>query len=488
MWKQHFQELYNSVPSGDAKAEFYERLSSSLPKDQLFRTTVQDVMSVCRNQKMRKAVGPDGVAMEALVYGGQRLFVHLCILFNLFLTYKYLPNDFMESAIVPLVKCKSGELSDVNNYRAIAISNSLSKLLEAIFMRELNSCNIESDYRQFGFKAAHSTALCTNVLKRSVDYYTSRGSHVFTCFVDFTKAFDRVNYWKLFSMLLDDRLNSHIVSLLAYWYSKQLVRVRWHATKSDYFSIGNGTRQGGIISPLLFARYVKGLLITLSNSRIGCNVAGCMINVLAYADDIVLCAPSWRGLQQLIDLLAIEIGNIDMLCNIKKTVCKVFVPKERSKLISHTFPSFQYNGVLLSFVSEFKYLGHQIACDLSDDNDIRREIRNMFVRINILIRKFAKCSKDVKILLFRTYCLCLYDNALWYNNTTGIFCKLQSCYIKCIKLFFGFERRHSVTQMLFELGLPSFETVMHNSKHIFMQSWTSSTNLIVKFLCSIGIK
>ena len=355
-------------------------------------------------------------------------------------------------------------------------------------MRELNSCNIESDYRQFGFKAAHSTALCTNVLKRSVDYYTSRDSHVFTCFVDFTKAFDRVNYWKLFSMLLDDRLNSHIVSLLAYWYSKQLVRVRWHATKSDYFSIGNGTRQGGIISPLLFARYVKGLLITLSNSRIGCNVAGCMINVLAYADDIVLCAPSWRGLQQLIDLLAIEIGNIDMLCNIKKTVCMVFVPKERSKLISHTFPSFQYNGVLLSFVSEFKYLGHQIACDLSDDNDIRREIRNMFVRINILIRKFAKCSKDVKILLFRTYCLCLYDNALWYNNTTGIFCKLQSCYIKCIKLFFGFERRHSVTQMLFELGLPSFETVMHNSKHIFMQSWTSSTNLIVKFLCSIGIK
>ena len=161
-----------------------------------------------------------------------------------------------------------------------------------------------------------------------------------------------------------------------------------------------------------------------------------MINVLAYADDIVLCAPSWRGLQQLIDLLAIEIGNIDMLCNIKKTVCMVFVPKERSKLIGHTFPSFQYNGVLLSFVSEFKYLGHQIACDLSDDNDIRREIRNMFVRINILIRKFAKCSKDVKILLFRTYCLCLYDNALWYNNTTGIFCKLQSCYIKCIKLFF----------------------------------------------------
>ena len=64
----------------------------------------------------------------------------------------------MTSVIVPLVKCKTGDLSDVNNYRAITISNSLSKLLEARFIRELNAADVESDYRQFGFKAGHSTA------------------------------------------------------------------------------------------------------------------------------------------------------------------------------------------------------------------------------------------------------------------------------------------------------------------------------------------
>ena len=202
MWKQHLEPLYNSVPAGDAKAQFYDRLSSSLSAELPFYTKVQDVVTVCRNQKLRKAVGPDGIAMEALIYGGHRLYVHLCMMFNLFVRHKYLPDDFMTSVIVPLVKCKTGDLSDVNNYRAIAISNSLSKLLEALFMRELNAADAESDYRQFGFKAGHSTALCTSVLKRSVDYYTMRGSHVFTCFVDFTKAFDRVNYWKLFSMLL----------------------------------------------------------------------------------------------------------------------------------------------------------------------------------------------------------------------------------------------------------------------------------------------
>ena len=78
-----------------------------------------------------------------------------------------------------------------------------------------------SDDYQFGFKSSHSTAICTSVFKQVVDYYTDRGSHVFACFVDFSKAFDRVNYWKLFSMLLDDGVDKQIVKLLCYWYSHQ---------------------------------------------------------------------------------------------------------------------------------------------------------------------------------------------------------------------------------------------------------------------------
>ena len=109
-------------------------------------------------------------------------------------------------------------------------------------------------YRSLALKKGHSTAHCTDVLKRTTDYYTSRGSHVFLCFINFTKAFDKVNYWKLFMKLLDDNINSSIVSLLAFWYSHQQVCVRWRNTLSDWFLIGNGTRQGSILSPYLFAR------------------------------------------------------------------------------------------------------------------------------------------------------------------------------------------------------------------------------------------
>ena len=85
----------------------------------------------------------------------------------------------------------------------------------------------DSDKYQFGFKSGHSTTHCTKVLKNVVNYYVDRGSHVFTCYVEFSKAFDKVNYWKLFNFLLDDNVPVDILSLLDFWYSHQEVYVRW---------------------------------------------------------------------------------------------------------------------------------------------------------------------------------------------------------------------------------------------------------------------
>ena len=82
----------------------------------------------------------------------------------------------------------------------------------------------EADNYQFGFKKGFSTGTCTYVFKQTFQYYRQRGSHVFCCFIDFSKAFDNVNYWMLFRKLLDyNNSNTCVipVSLLAFWYSHQ---------------------------------------------------------------------------------------------------------------------------------------------------------------------------------------------------------------------------------------------------------------------------
>ena len=63
------------------------------------------------------------------------------------------------------------------------------------------------------------------MLKDVVKYYTDSGSHIFACFIDFSKAFDKINYWKLFTKLLDDDISVDLVTILAYWYSHQQVCV-----------------------------------------------------------------------------------------------------------------------------------------------------------------------------------------------------------------------------------------------------------------------
>lgn len=487
MWLAHYEQLYNSVHDDASQNALYERLSAAASVggiDDCF-FSVSDVVEVCAKQKAGKSAGYDGVAMEAFIYGGSKLCVHLALLFNMFVKYAYIPRAFMQSVIVPLVKCKTGNLSDVNNYRAIAISTAISKLFEHLLSHYVEHIHAIDSY-QFGFTAGHSTSLCTYALKQAVDYYTSRGSHVFACFVDFSKAFDKVNYWKLFNKLLDDECNPSIVKVLAFWYSHQEACVRWHNSVSEFFSFGNGTRQGGVLSPRLFARYIRDMISAIVCSGIGCNVGGLMLNILAYADDIVLICPSWRGLQYLLNLLNDEIAKIDMVANPDKSVCMVFAPTRRAYTVAVTFPEFQLGCVHLSYVVKFKYLGHMLVNVNTDDSDIQREISNLFVRTNVLLRRFCKCSQSVKVALFRAYCLCMYDTALWrrYNSTT--LGKLRSAYNKCIKIFFGFARRDSLSNMLLLLGLPTFDTVLHNAIFAFSRQSMRCNNRIIKHLHALN--
>ena len=68
--------------------------------------------------------------------------------------------------------------------------------------------------------------------------------------------------------------------------------VRWGATTSTQFTVSNGVKQGGIISPILFNVYMDDLSVALNSSGIG----AAFLNHLCYADDLCLISLSSNGM------------------------------------------------------------------------------------------------------------------------------------------------------------------------------------------------
>lgn len=127
LWVHHFGQLYNKLDCDKDRDAYFNILDLSRDKKMVSFSVDQIKLSLCK-QKKGKSAGPDTVSLEAFLFGGHRLAAHLALLFNAFTSHCYLPKSFMDITIVPLVKSKGGDLADVNNYRAIAISNSISKI------------------------------------------------------------------------------------------------------------------------------------------------------------------------------------------------------------------------------------------------------------------------------------------------------------------------------------------------------------------------
>ena len=78
------------------------------------------------------------------------------------------------------------------------------------------------------------------------------------------------------------------------------MRVAWGSAITDYFSAVNGVKQGAVLSPVLFCVYLDGLLIMLSKAGVGCFIGCTFVGALAYADDIVLTAPTATAMRKLL--------------------------------------------------------------------------------------------------------------------------------------------------------------------------------------------
>ena len=110
----------------------------------------------------------------------------------------------------------------------------------------------------------------------------------------------------------------------------QKLVVRWNGEFSQPFTVSNGVKQGGIISPTLFCIYIDELLNELKKSGSGCYIGFNFYVALGYADDIILLNPSICGMQKMLNICNKYAVSHKMQFNVKKSQV-MFFPCKKNK-------------------------------------------------------------------------------------------------------------------------------------------------------------
>ena len=229
--------------------------------------------------------------------------------------------------------------------------------------------------------------------------------------LDASKAFDRVNYCKLFATLLKRNISPIVLRLLLFMYTHQSLRVKRGSSLSKQFSVMNGVKQGGVLSPILFAVYTDGLLERLKSTGVGCHMGSRFVGALAYADDITSLAPCKSALSILIRVCENYAAEYDTMFNGDKS--KLLFFKGRSSVM---MPSeIMVNGQIVGVSEKAVHLGHTIS---KTDRDCITMVsnNNLWKCFNMFIANFGQLYCRIKIKLFNQYCCSFYGSPLWYIN------------------------------------------------------------------------
>ena len=161
-----------------------------------------------------KSDGYAGFMSDHLIYSSHKCMAYIALLYNCMLLHGYSPGTLQKSYIISIPKNKQGLLNDSNNYRGISLCNALAKLLDLIVIEKYHYYLLNSSNLQFGFESGHSTTMCSVIHKEIITYYMNRDTNVFCCYVDATKAFDRVHIGIMFKLLLSRKIPAIIIRLL----------------------------------------------------------------------------------------------------------------------------------------------------------------------------------------------------------------------------------------------------------------------------------
>ena len=359
-------------------------LNPSLPLMPRCTFTNLDVIAAINNLSAYKSVGPDLVYARTLKETKMEIAPLLCHIFNAFLEYSYVPDDWKLANVVPIFKKGGKEFKE--NYRPISLTSIVCKLMESIIVNKLTSF-LESNNllnpRQHGFRRGKSCVSNLISFYNNVAKCVDKGGCYDVIFLDFSKAFDKIPHCKLLDKLCKLNVDRKLIEWISEWLTDRKQRVQINGECTGWLPVTSGVPQGSCLGPLLFIIFINDF-----NFGMNCDVG-------LFADDAKL----GREIRSIDDITSLQV-DLDLAFNWCNNECMTL---NADKCVIMHFgkknPHIQYsmNGEILNAVQEQRDLGVLVNESFSF-SDHCSKVRNKAAKVVSFIRQSVSTRNPVTMV------------------------------------------------------------------------------------------
>ncbi len=359
-WKSYCEGLFASQEAYNTQVD----IACDSDEPDILRS---EVVNAIRKLKNNKAPGIDNIPGELIKEtdeAGVQIILHLC---NKIWHTRIWPEDWKKSVFLTLPK--KGDTSECKNNRTIALISHASKILIHILNERLRPhLERELPEEQAGFRKVRGTRDHIANIRHIIEKCNERNRKVYLCFIDYAKAFDCVRYGPLWTALQSLGVPAHLIQVIKSLYSGQKACVRTEHGDSDWFEIGQGVRQGCILSPSLFNLYAEYIMRqVLDGWSGGISIGGWQLNNLRYADDTTLLATSLAELSTLLQRVKCESEAMGLRLNVAKTKFMIIGDVGKEQLLTA-------DGQEVEQIHQFNFLGALVTPKGGCSDEIRRRI------------------------------------------------------------------------------------------------------------------
>nr|VZI27895.1 unnamed protein product [Spirometra erinaceieuropaei] len=252
-WTEHFRGVLNRPSAiSDAAIECLPQVETNVDLNLL--SSLHETTRAVQQLSSGKAPGSDAIPAEVYKHGGPQLMDHLTALFQEMWRQGEVPQDSKEAATGHLYKRK-GNRQVCDNHRGISLLNIAGKIFARVLLNRLNEY-LEQDLlpeSQCDFRRHRGTTDMIFVARQLQEKCHEMRTHLYSTFVDLTKAFDTVNREGLWKIMQKFGCPERFTQIVRQLHDGMMARVTNNGAVSEAFAVTNGVKQGCALAPTLFS-------------------------------------------------------------------------------------------------------------------------------------------------------------------------------------------------------------------------------------------